>query len=85
MPARKQLWHPEEVKQKIQAAQLINRLQDHAHAPEPIMDNSQVRAALGLLAKVVPDLKAVELSTDPDNPMEITVIQLVAPPADRSR
>ena len=67
MAKRKQLFHPDEVKQKIQASQLINRLQAHALADfgdegckfRPMLD-SQVRAAFGLLGKVVPDLKAIE-------------------------
>lgn len=69
MAARKQLFHPEEVKQKIQASQLINRLQTHALS-EPIMTDSQVRAAFGLLDKVVPSLKAIEHSGD----MGLTVV-----------
>ncbi|MCA0856146.1 hypothetical protein [Phaeobacter italicus] len=60
MAKRKQLFHPDEVKQKIQASQLINRLQDHVFSDEPTMDGTQVTAALKLLGKVVPDLKAVE-------------------------
>lgn len=62
MAVRKQLWHPDEVKQRIQASQLINRLHDHALSAEPIMTDGQVRAAFGLLGKVVPDLKAIEVS-----------------------
>ena len=71
MAARKQLFHPDEVKQKIQASQLINRLQKHALSDiigetyedgKAVMTDSQVRAAFGLLSKVVPDMKAVELS-----------------------
>lgn len=62
MAERKQLWHPDEVKKKIQASQLINRLTNHALSPEPIMDASQVNAAKVLLNKVIPDVKAVELS-----------------------
>lgn len=71
MAKRKQLFHPDEVKQKIQASQLINRLQNHAlcdlsqeGAAEKAMSDSQVRAAFGLLNKVVPDLKSVEHSGD---------------------
>jgi hypothetical protein len=73
MAARKQLFHPNEVKEKIKASQLINRLQNHALfvddpeaenaemiARQTVMSDSQVRAAFGLLAKVVPDMKAVE-------------------------
>lgn len=60
MAARKQAFHPDEVKKKIQASQLINRLTAHALSDEPIMDASQVTAATRLLNKVVPDLKAVD-------------------------
>lgn len=62
MAERKQLWHPDEVKKKIQASQLINRLTDHALSEAPIMDASQVNAAKVLLNKVIPDVKAVEVS-----------------------
>lgn len=62
MARRKQAFHPDEVKAKIQASQLINRLTKHALSDEPIMDSSQVTAATRLLNKVVPDMKAVEHS-----------------------
>lgn len=62
MAARKQLWHPDEVRQKIQASQLINRLMTHINSDTPIMDSSQVTAATKLLNKVLPDLSAVDLS-----------------------
>ena len=73
MAKRKQLFHPDEVKQKIQASQLINRLQNHVFSDEPIMDASQVSAAIKLLGKVVPDMKAVE-HTGPGENGEHTVI-----------
>lgn len=80
MAARKQLWHPDDVKAKIQASQLINRLMEHVNSPVPTMDASQVTAAVKLLGKVIPDLKAVEHSTDPENPLQfVTRIELVAP------
>lgn len=60
MATRKQLWHPDDVKAKIQASQLINRLTEHAISKVPLMDSSQVKAAQILLAKVVPDLKSIE-------------------------
>ncbi len=66
MASRKQLWHPDEVKKKIQASQLINRLTDHALSDVPKMDASQVNAAKVLLNKVVPDLKAIEHSGELD-------------------
>lgn len=62
MAKRKQLFHPDDVKQKIQTSQLINRLQTHALSEEPIMTDGQVRAAFGLIAKVIPDQKFIEHS-----------------------
>jgi flagellar biosynthesis/type III secretory pathway M-ring protein FliF/YscJ len=62
MAARKQLFHPDEVKQKIKTSQLINRLQEHALSKEETLTRSQVRAIEVLLAKTVPDLKAIEHS-----------------------
>jgi hypothetical protein len=74
MAARKQLWHPEEVKARIQASQLINRLTAHALSDEPIMDASQVTAATKLLNKVVPDLKAVEVTGAEGGPLEVNIV-----------
>lgn len=54
--------HNEDTRKKIQAAQLINRLTDHALSNDPVMDASQVNAAKVLLNKVLPDLKAIEHS-----------------------
>lgn len=75
MATRKQLWHPDEVKKKIQASQLINRLTDHALSNEPIMDASQVTAAVKLLNKVVPDLKAVEHSGPDGGALTLEIIR----------
>lgn len=63
MAARKQLWHPDETKKKIQTSQLINRLQKHALSDEDIMSASQVSAAFGLLKKVVPDVQPIDPAT----------------------
>jgi hypothetical protein len=74
MAARKQLFHPDEVRAKIQASQLINRLTDHALSVDgPLMDASQVNAAKILLGKAVPDLQAVTIAGDPENPLEMRV------------
>lgn len=68
MAARKrQIFHPDEVRQKIKGSQLINRLTEHALSDEPIMDSSQVTAATRLLNKIIPDLKAVEHTGSGEN------------------
>ena len=71
MAARKQLWHPDEVRQKIQASQLINRLMAHINSDKPIMDSSQVTAATKLLNKVLPDLSATTLSSPDGGAVQI--------------
>lgn len=73
MAARKQLWHPDEVRQKIQTSQLINRLTQHALSDAPIMDASQVTAAVKLIGKVVPDQASTTLKGDAENPLKVTV------------
>lgn len=55
--------HDEQTRAKIQASQLINRLEEHVlNGVE--MKPTQVTAALGLLKKSVPDLSAIEHSGD---------------------
>ena len=66
MPARKRTganWHPDEVRARIRATELINRLQSH------IFDGlelslSQVNAINILLRKCIPDLSAATVTAD---------------------
>jgi hypothetical protein len=66
MPARKRTgasWHPEQVRARIRATELINRLQSH------IFDGlelslSQVNAINILLRKCIPDLSAATVTAD---------------------
>lgn len=62
MAKRKQLFHPDEVKRKIQASQLINRLQENALSENETMTPGQIASANSLLDRVVPKLKAIEHS-----------------------
>ena len=62
------------VRQKIKASQLVNRLQNYAlakfkdeKAVEKIMSDGQVRAAMGLLAKCIPDLQRTDLNAKVDS------------------
>lgn len=58
MAVRKRLYHPEEVRQKIQTSQLVNRLTAFING-EIELSPHQVTAALGLIRKTMPDLTAV--------------------------
>ena len=54
-------WTPDIVRRRIRAAMLLNRLEGFV-AGRIEMSAAQVTAALGLLRKVLPDLKQVEVS-----------------------
>jgi hypothetical protein len=64
--------HEEKTKRLIQASQLLNRLIMHANG-EIDMSQSQVNAAKIVIGKSIPDLKAMELSTDPENPIQTVI------------
>lgn len=64
--------HDDKTKRLIQASQLINRLIMHANG-EIDMSQSQVNAARIVIGKSIPDMKAVELSTDPEKPIELMI------------
>jgi hypothetical protein len=65
MAKRKQLFHPDEVRAKIQASQLCNRLHQHAFG-EIELSQTQIKCAEILLKKAMPDLSSVDgnLSAD---------------------
>ena len=71
MAARKQLWHPDEVRAKIQASQLINRLHSHAFG-EVELTPAQVRSIEVLLKKAIPDLSAVTMSGPDGGAIQVT-------------
>lgn len=80
MAKRKQLWHPDEVRRKIQASQLINRLQNNALAEKPVMDAGQIQCANILLRKSIPDLTSTVIEGNPDRPLEHKLkIEFIAP------
>lgn len=62
-----------EIRAQIDAGKLVKRLSNHAHG-EDEMTSTQIKAAEILLRKCVPDLTAVELSGDADNPVAVTEI-----------
>lgn len=67
MAARKlRKFHTEEIRAKIQASQLINRLTDHAFGKVEL-SATQVRSIEVLLKKSVPDLQSIDLNGAGDN------------------
>lgn len=63
MAARLNPRHQEMVRDKIKSSQLVNALENHVLKNKELKD-SQVRAALGLLKKCVPDLSQVSGTGD---------------------
>lgn len=70
--------HQDDVRMKIQASQLVNVLQNHALNGGPEIPPSRMKAIEILLRKSIPDLSAVTLSGDDDNPVKtITRLEIV--------
>lgn len=59
MPARKTMWTPEIVRQRIRVGVILNRLKNHMLGRIE-MSSTQLQAAQILLKKALPDLAAVE-------------------------
>lgn len=72
MAPRKMPFHPDEVRQKIQASQLVNRLQGHAFGDHDL-SATQLKAIEILLRKTVPDLSSMTVAGDPDNPINHSI------------
>jgi len=78
MAARIRKHHQDEVRLRIQTSQLINRLTDHALG-DTELSATQIRAIEILLKKSIPDLSAIEISGDEENPLQLVGrIELVA-------
>jgi hypothetical protein len=72
MGVRLQKRHSDEVRTKIQASQLVNALQNRALSKNK-MDAVAVQAARILLAKVIPDMKAIEHSGEVEHKVNATI------------
>lgn len=71
--------HQADVRKKIQASQLINVLQDHAFGHSEELSQSRMKAIEILLRKSLPDLSAVVISGDEENPLQtVSRIELVS-------
>lgn len=66
--------HQDDIRSKIQAAHIVGRFKK-AFDGDLELTSDQINIGKLLLNKVLPDLKAIEHSSDPDNPM--TVIQKI--------
>lgn len=84
MAARMRKTHQDDVRAKIQASQIINRLTDHGFG-NCDLSATQVQALKIVLGKAVADLSAVQLTGDADNPVElVTSIKLIDGDGDNS-
>lgn len=64
--------HQDDVRAKIQASQLVNRLTGHALG-EIELSATQIRAIEILLKKSVPDLQSIEMSGEGGGPLVVNV------------
>lgn len=77
MPARSvKIRHDEETRAKIKTSQLLNRLNDHVFGKNDKaveISQTQLKAIEILLRKTLPDLAAVQISGDPDQPVKMVI------------
>jgi hypothetical protein len=80
MAARLNKLHTEEIRTKIKTSQLLNVLQDHALSADKEISKDRIRAIEILLRKTLPDLSAVTISGDSENPLNASLtVTFVAP------
>lgn len=65
--------HQDDVRSKIQVSQLINVLTKQALGQGDDISLSRMKAIEILLRKSLPDLSAVTISGDPDNPVQTSL------------
>lgn len=81
MAARLRKSHQDDVRAKIQASQLVNVLQNHALGEDgKELAPSRLKAIEILLRKSIPDLQAMQLSGDSENPLITEVRRTIVRP-----
>lgn len=80
MASRMDHRHSERFRGNVKTAMLLYELHKHVETPGGTMTATQVAAALGLLKKTIPDIKALELSGVNGQPLPTDIKILVAEP-----
>ena len=71
--------HSERDKARIRASQLLNRLDAFVNGKVEL-SAAQVQAARVVIGKVIPDLKSVEMTGDPEKPLTHSLkVEFVSP------
>ncbi len=69
-PRVNKIRHDDKTRAKIRTSQLLNRLNDHVFKGIEV-SATQLKSIEILLKKTLPDLTAVTISGDPENPLKI--------------
>jgi hypothetical protein len=88
MAARLNLRQQEQTRAAIQTTQLVKRLQDFALAQEGVeIDTGRLKAIEVLLRKALPDLSAVSIGGDDENPVSVLhrIERVIVDPANPDR
>lgn len=59
--------HEKDIREKIKASQLVNRLQDNALADQEFLTSGQIKSIETLLDRVIPKLQSVKHEGGGDN------------------
>jgi hypothetical protein len=88
MAARLNLRQQEQTRAAIQTTQLVKRLQDFALGQEGVeIDTGRLKAIEVLLRKALPDLSAVSIGGDDENPVNVLhrIERVIVDPANPDR
>lgn len=79
MAARMRKSHQDDVRAKIQASMLVDRVQKYAlgELSDEEVSSNRLNAIKLLLSKTLPDLSSVEVTGDENNPVAIQAIHRV--------
>ena len=82
MAAREDTVHTKRVRERIKTSQLISRLESNALGElDPPMTSEQIQSARTVLAKAMPDLKAIDHTTGGE-PVTVVLGSFVQPADD---
>lgn len=73
MAARINGAHAKDIREKIKASQLVNRLQDNALAEVEFLTPGQIRSIETLLDRVIPKLSAVQHEGSDGGPLQVVI------------
>lgn len=72
--------HNENTRARIQASNIITRMQKDFASKTPTLTDAQIKIGFGLLRKVLPDLQSITLAGDAERPLVTEIVERIVDP-----